>query len=729
MKITKFIYSVTFVLMLLSVDISLAAVATEDPDALAKPSDKEIETYMGAVKEQEVTQQLLKSPLFKDCSAAAQGEADEAARKDSVRKCVAKKIDEDLGEDELKKLSDDFDLSSFDKKAAKSSKSIREYLNDRLANAIYGEDKDASGKLKALKDRTIVSHDIYYQLYMEQIGKNTLLMVSQYCLENFGYKKPDNLIAVVPGNKPEDLSVHSLGNVMSLDPSFDPNGDKSAYNLVLDEDSLENKFKQSTAITNFWSKSSDIQEYKVCNYPTQQQCDQKNTKKNSNGSDEIIPTRSISIIEKLKEVEFMLARKDSNILKHKYEFCAMSVVKNMCNIYKCNTVYKSNSSKTQRDKCNEFGIDISNINPNPTVAVAGTGINLDNDKTKGQVACNVMNRLKDYRKMLIATGNLKKSLLDGMKTMGQIGFSNTGVKAFVAKGSKSVDNLTSISSTDLVDKVKKLAGSEEEANKLKEKCMEEGPGGKYTLKSGAKTDSECEVLLSQLSEEDFNEIQLETEAKTALFIKKVDKVDREELKKFLLKNGLGEYLSQWKNSGEDFAKVDKDGKPVVDKRLTDEELIVLIKQDYQAKRMSELDAIKAKFDKEVALSKNGPDQNDINGGDQFKLDEDNIAEQTIGNIELHKKRVETLFQYSNIVSSYLTVTSDEKDENGNNKKESGNTTGRSLEIADAKDGNKEELEYFSEGTEQARDSGTMNYLNVLDAVLGDTTNDKDSKNQ
>jgi hypothetical protein len=716
MKITQFTNPVLLVSLLFITNSASAASAGKDPNALAEPSAKEIETYMGAVKQQEVTNQLLKSPLFKDCSAASEGLSDEDAKKDSIRDCVAKKIDTELDDSQIKKLSEDFDLSSFDKKAAKSAKSIREYLNDRLGEALYGEDKDANGKLKALRDRTIVGHDLYYQLYMEQIGKNTLLMVSQYCLENFGFDRPDNLIEVKKDpNNSNRSKVYSLENVITENP-----GNKDKPYSVVSEADIQAKFDTTAVpVTDFWTEKTKIKEYKVCNLPTQSECTAKNPNED---------TRSINIIEKLKEAEFLLAKKESKVLEDKYKFCAVDVVKNMCNIYKCNNVYDKTSSQTEFGICNKLGISLAGKSSAANEVNDGTGIKLKFSKNKGQVACNVMNRLKDYRKMLIATGNLKKKLLNDIKPLGQFGFSNTGAKGYIAKGKKSVDNLTSISSTQLVDNVDKLSGSETEAENLRSTCMDQDQNGKLVLKEDADTNEECEVLLAQINEQDFNKIQLETEAKSALFIKKVGEINAEntdELKKFLLENGLGEYISKWEGGVDENAAADSSGGQAPAK-LTNEELITLIKQDYQAKRLSELDAIKAKFKKEVELNET---EGTNNTADDIKFSKDSIAEQTIGNIELHKKRVETLFQYSNIVSSYLTITTKDKDKDGNTKGDIGNITGRSVEITDAKDPeDKKMLGYFSKGTEQTNDGGTLNYINVLDAVLGTTTSEEDSGN-
>ena len=89
-----------------------------------------------------------------------------------------------------------------------------------------------------------------------------------------------------------------------------------------------------------------------------------------------------------------------------------------------------------------------------------------------------------------------------------------------------------------------------------------------------------------------------------------------------------------------------------------------------------------------------------------------IANKNLADIQQHRKRVQTLFEYSNIVSSYLEID----DADGENKRQ--NTTPRTVEVADAKEGDLKE--YFKNNEEEggASASGSVDYINAIGAILG-----------
>ena len=134
----------------------------------------------------------------------------------------------------------------------------------------------------------------------------------------------------------------------------------------------------------------------------------------------------------------------------------------------------------------------------------------------------------------------------------------------------------------------------------------------------------------------------------------------------------------------------------------------LIAQDFKGKRLAILDRLKQKFDKERGL---------VVGGDSDTSEEKNlaiendIANQTIADIETHKKRVETLFEYSNIVSSFLQV----EDAEGNIVGQ--NTTSRNEEIK-SQSGNEKFEEYFGGMEESTNSAGAkIEYLQAIDQLI------------
>ena len=132
--------------------LSLQAIAREELDLLLE-----------AIKEDETTTKLLESEGFSNCSTQAESlPADQ--RRDSIRNCMATVI-QGFSEEQLQQLADRLDLKTFDPKAVKTSRSLREYLGERLREGLYGREEVAEGRLQKFRDKKQVNHDIFFQLY------------------------------------------------------------------------------------------------------------------------------------------------------------------------------------------------------------------------------------------------------------------------------------------------------------------------------------------------------------------------------------------------------------------------------------------------------------------------------------------------------------------------------------------------------------------------------------
>lgn len=664
---------------LLLIMLPLIAIGQE-----SKVSKKEVSTFLQSYIGKEINQTILSSDGFKECfekgqkvfdnpkKADASIEDKYKARNEEIRKCTADKFI-NLPDDQIQSLANQFQLESFDKKAAKSATSIRAYLSKRLEEALYGQIRDANGNPIKLSERQYTDHSNFYQLYMEQIGKNTLLLASQYCLENFGAAQKDSLVQIVPGTNRESLKIIRGAIVKS--------GDE--YTVA---DDLKDKFDAKDdliTVKGFWRKSSELVEYEVCS--GDENCENEKGK------------RSVKLVTALKNASFKLAETNVEAVSDNYKFCAGQVIRNMCEVYKCNNIYKNNPDN--KDKCNDFDITPSKV-ANPSTEP-------DKRNTTGQVACNLMEQLRSYRRALLATKEIQNQL-SGQNAAGRTVIQGMGINQYNNSGDKSIDNLTSISSTELTENVGDIANAEERAKELREQCLEETDPGtnQIKLKEGAAQKAECKEIMAQLSAEDIANITADSEAKTDLMVKRLDGLEnssKDELIKFLQENNLNEYLS--KLEGESDEKGNKKA------TLTEKKLIELIKNDFLTKKNAELDAIKQRFQNEMKIA-----SGETTDASSEKAAND-VASQTVSDIEEHKNRVQTLFQYSNIVSSYLDVTGGE---NGSDAPEqTANVTGRRLEISDSKNPDDTKLlQYFSEGSDQKSTGGTrFDYNDVFSAII------------
>lgn len=714
--------------------------------SLADVSDKEMQNFLEAIKENRDEELLIASEQFKKCS-----EQFEKFKTDTVTKvrvngkqqkykdllidCVNKEI---LGDPEAKEtdkklleIAKNLGLNSFNKKAATSSKSVREYLQKRIRKSIYGQE-DRDNVIQKLKTKQYTDHSVFYQLYAEQVGKNTLLEVSKYCLENFGTRNRKTLFTRVDfvhngdvvkdekGNSAKALSFASVIEEKQL--SSDQNKDEiefeDLYQLAKDlVDSPQDFFKQKVSkVTQndreFWRSHERIVEYEVCTRKNEKECKKSFTIQD--GNKEIVkPFRSVHELSLLKEAEFALSSKDldNKIIKDRYSFCAGQVVKKMCELYKCQNVYNEGTPKHVKDRCKE----IFNIVVDRSLK---TFTHVDDKKRitdfttlsegkfeKGAIACNLSKRLEEYRIVLTGVkeiqGNMQANKLDNGE---DIRITRLGEGAIQAgfKGEfdrNKIDDLTSISSTELVENVESLKESKELAKTLQENCMNELGDGRFELKAEAKSDDQCSLLLAKLDAAKFGTIELDTKAKTTAKLKELeDLTDVEEIKTFLKSNGLGNYAKRLDEMADDPEKI--------------AEVKSLVSQDFQAKRMALLDRLKEKYRQESGLQVSEEKADEI--ADVNLRIENEIANQSVADIATHKKRVENLFQYSNIVSSFLEV----QDKDG--KTLGQNTTGRLKEISDSTKSDEGEgiAKYFVQSNRDSESSsGNISYLEAINEFI------------
>lgn len=636
----------------------------ETPQASASddvPSE-EVETFLTSIKEAEVEEKLLDSEQFKTCKSQAQGVPEEDRSK-KIEECIKSQVSE-LTPEALEDLSKNLKLKAFDRNATKSAKSIREYLTERLRKTLYGP-KKAKDEIQKLKDTNYVDHKIFVELYKNQIGKNLLVEVSQYCLENFGVK-----------NGPEYLLTGSLVQETDEDTGkvtdvFVPTG---IQRVAKKENGKYVEIPNGEAIIpnsdlNNFVNPEKFKEYRIC--PKLQNCGESGPEDDDN-------YRTVGLLEILKNQDLKLNKDDPKMIGLKYQFCAGTVIKNMCEVYKCNNTYGSDT-KITKDKtagvfCRQrFGIEVSNAS--------------ETKNTTGQMACNLVARLKEYRKVLQLTDDtLEKFQKDFRPKTDLSAIRAASFKQDFNASDSTLDDLTSISSTELTDKVDTFSKGEDEAERLQEECID---GDVFN-------EEECEELAITLDKDKFDEIKQNDLAQRELYLKRVEnaKNNKEELEKLLKENGLYE---RYKDLLDDPAALETD-------------LVNIITDNYKAEREAAISDLSERFKKEIGLKNKKNDSSEA----QTKKE---IAQEKIDDIETQKKRVETLYQYSNIASSFLDVESSDG-------KSASNVRAREIELADLEDGDLVK-EYLKDApsTEQSSGSSTNIDLNVIDTILGNNAKD------
>lgn len=540
----------------------------------------EAQAFVSTIKAKDVEEQLINSPKMGECAKLAKDlNGDE--KKESIRKCFAQELDQ-KSDEEISKFAKEIELKDFDRNAAKSVSSIRDYLSDRFKNAIHGKDFDES-KNFGTKDKKFIGQRKFFDLYESQIGKNVLMDISRYCLENLRLKNNKPIDVFCTNSKAPPFS----GCIIEIPKSDDNPGGQTIIPLDGNTQSSINKY--------FGEIVNEV-EFGVAG----------NTAKE---------------IEEFAKSDF---KKGGEYLKAKHSLCTIGISK-LCLRYECNN---SISDPTNKD-CNSL---ISNWKPNPALTSTSSTSDIklqDDSKTKtGRLACNLVTNLKAYRKNLIALKETTK-IIDKNKDNNSLGYDVTIAykKGLYNEGKssdeKSIDEITTISSKELTENkdIEEISKLEEKADELIEKCKS---------KEIESLDDECKTYVE--NEDNFNEVEVEFEAITALELKRIAalKDDDEALQKYLKENGL---------------KLEN---------TSPEELVKIIAEKYKAERLAVINKLRDEFDKrKIVKDKQNPDAEEaqIKGQIQKAADE----------IKSKKDRIGTLVHYNNIVTSFLELV----DEDGN----------------------------------------------------------------
>ncbi len=634
---------------------------------------EEVDLAVSAIYEKRNEDQIVEgNELLKSCKSEFKDDINGA------EDCINKAI-KNFKEEDLEKIADKIKLGSYDTKASKSAKTIREYLSERMSNALRGAPKNGVKEI-SIRDMKFVDHAVYAKIYRSQIGKNILLETTNYCLSNFGYKgEPGYLVTPVgvPIAGPDGdfgstqaIAIKEAGKVQdtaSITGAVEVSKLNSKKYETIDWSTV--KPTQVSTDSSFWKEKAT--EFELCDEMKEDSGECKYEDKK---------VRSSSIVSAFKDFEFDIG---PDYMKSKISFCTQHVVRNMCEVYRCRNVYTTTSKKEALDYCTELGMNVtytSQITPLPT----------DGDEAAGIKACGLVDRLKEYRKVIGALGEIDK--LNDSSKVGDKGFAITSTFSKTyngGKGEKSIEDITTIASAEFKD-VKFV--DEAELQKLKDECF---VGGEFDS-----SNKDCEVLVkNELDEEKSLSIRAEMEAETSAYLERVN-----QLKEKNDKEGLLEFL---KEQGLDAKYGD----------LEPEELAKLIEDQYKSQRASLKKSMMDKYNKTRDAGKGAPtDEAKATAKAEALAD---VAKSNVVNMEKEKEKLETLLQYNNILTSYLGATIG----SGDDKVETTLSYQRQIELDQGNDEfvDKYETYFDDQGASQSTENTNLQVdLNFIDSLLGNS---------
>lgn len=264
--------------------------------------------------------------------------------------------------------------------------------------------------------------------------------------------------------------------------------------------------------------------------------------------------------------------------------------------------------------CKEYA---SNQVSTDTTDLKGTGTP-DDDTELGRVSCLVVNRIKEYRKTLSEVLKTKAELENKNQGAGftiQSAFKGM----FQGIGDDNIDNLTNIGSKTISTQYSD--DSYKQDQQMAEACKDNYQSAK-----------ECEEIYSSYfktkDKNDQNKLLVDYELKVAGLVKKheleVDGIQDSEITEYLQKSGETKLIDEIKN-----------GKSIADIKLE-------IKKQFEAEKQAIINELRKKITREYEITTTDS-STDINK----KLN--NLVE----NVKNKKDRLKNVYQYSNIVTSYL----------------------------------------------------------------------------
>jgi hypothetical protein len=302
-----------------------------------------------------------------------------------------------------------------------------------------------------------------------------------------------------------------------------------------------------------------------------------------------IPTQD----DKNQDFKKFLSNKSSpEEMAYHWKFCIVSI-KPLCDLYQYNK--SASTGKTQSEIKTDETKDIVNADPKDQIS---------------RRACVALDRMKKYRKVIA----------DLQKTQSEFAQSKTG-KGFIelvnllyqGKDENSIDNLTTITSSDIGSALK-----DSDSYKQDKKRMEDCKNNDQKA---------CSEFFMEKDQKHQDRVITEFEARTSLELKRISLLNnKDELKKYLESNGHAKLLAD------------------IDKKTEDElnQIKLQIADELKQERLAILNELKEKIQTKYEIV-----TNDANKDDKLKTIEDDIR--------FKDERAKKLYHYNNVVTSYLEL--------------------------------------------------------------------------
>ncbi len=589
-------------------------------------SDKELSNkFIASIQESRIQDQLTNSTEFKACEKEGKLEVGKGAEnKAAIQKitdCFKKNLEGKTGK-QLETLSEKMGLQSYGLVKSKNSQEITNYLSKKVSHALTGVDpdekdiKDIIEKSK-FKNQNIVDQSVFLKLYQTQLGKNILLEISRFCYQDL---KNPNVTGPTKasGNFKAYWSVpNKLDETVPIGAivQTDPKViEKKVIEILVDKGIEYVVTDADVTIENKKHSATKV-------YPFQ----------TSTKFDDESKIQLKSIAESFQDL-------DQGFSKDFFTFCS-KLIKPMCKAYE------------------------ENVSKNPAITV-------------GAKACLTQARLEQYRKALSTTSDYLKKMEEDPQGNAPI-FNIAGMKVYDGSGENSIDAITSISSSDVMQAQSKQYKAKIE-NFDSSKC------------TSSPELAECEVLIDQ-DQSDFEidnvrlKMSLKNEAEIARLVEMKKKNDQN-LEKYLKENG---YADIWE-------KIDK---------INDTELREILENKFNARKEAYLAGLKDQISPYQIKGENS-------------TEEDAMA--AIEKVKQQPAQLAQLVMFNNIISSSLELKKCKDCESLGR-----NTSGIDREMRDAKSTGLE-TSYFSgfkgSDSETPKNNNNQNIsitgLQFLDSILG-----------
>lgn len=590
-------------------------------------SDKAIANKLiSSLQDSKVQKQIEGASEFTSCKAdklkPGMTDGARAVAITEITKCFKEKIRNKQGP-ELEKLSDKLGLQSYGLIQNKSADEITNYLSKKVSKSLTGVDQDEKD-LKTMIDNMkfgktkLVDPIVYFQLYQTQLGKNILFELSRYCYEDFAPKTTTSSSNFRDYWK-DIFIIPSIQAVLDLkaDELIKSKVYKNAIPLLTDTGSA---FLSTVSIDPSSDKSAQYD----------------------------------SMINGFQGLD-----KDPKFVESFFSLCSR-MIRPLCDEAKERV--KTSSSATSKTV---------------ETAISTVSSTLSDE---GARSCVTMARLEQYKVVLGKVEEYIKLIKSGQSVDSDSYIALSGMQVYENKGKDSIDNLTGVSTNDILESQdkKRLAKLDSiDTNKCKTHPE----------------DAECDSVLQNKDDLDFElantEIRMtaQDEAKIQR-IRELKEKDAKPLLEYLRAQGYSDIAQEVQaNPG-----------------MTTDALENLIRNKFDTRRTSYLLELKKKA-----------------GEFQVQKGEDGsgTAENSIKAIKEDQGKLAQLVMFNNIVSSSFSLKTDKGVDLGRN------TSGLEREINDAKKSSKQAVQYFEglkgpdSGTaNKNKDFGSITGLDFLNPILG-----------